>query len=196
MCIRCSCNPRTPSACFTLKQVLAKGRHTCGKTEGALHPEVRARSSAQCTESGHLSTHDKGAAQHARNSHSSQGCQCTHLKECQATKIAQVVPAALCEEEVVVHGCQALPGNQVQVILILVAEAQLGHHCCIERGVLLVEPACSILLHQTPCSRRDGMPAGPTDCAVLIAPRQSSLNTGGTATGDTSQVDCKEHMSI
>ena len=76
-----------------------------------------------------------------------------HLKECQASKVAQVVPSALCEEKVVVHGCQALPGNQVQVVLIPVAEAQLRHHCSIERGVLLVEPACSILLHQnTPAS--------------------------------------------
>lgn len=71
-----------------------------------------------------------------------------YLEECQASKVAQVVPPPLCEEEVVVHCCQTLPGDQVQVALCLITETQLPHHCCIECGVLLVESAGAILLHQ------------------------------------------------
>ena len=54
--------------------------------------------------------------------------------------------AALCEQEVVVHGCQALPGDEAQVVLVAVAEAQLPHHGRIEGGVLLVEPPGAVLL--------------------------------------------------
>ena len=45
-----------------------------------------------------------------------------------------------------VHGCQALPWDKVQIVLIAVAQAQLPHHGRIEGGVLLVEPPRAVLL--------------------------------------------------
>lgn len=41
------------------------------------------------------------------------------LKECQGSSVAQVVTAALSDEEVLVAGSQPLPGQQVKVELLL-----------------------------------------------------------------------------
>lgn len=100
----------------------------------------------------------------------------TDLKEREAASISEVVPPALCQQEVVVHAGQALPGDQVKVELILLVQTQLLHHLGKEGGVLLVVAACAILLQRTRSS----------DCthALLSATVQCAASCYGIAADD------------
>ena len=79
----------------------------------------------------------------------------TDLKEGQAAQVAQVVAAALCQQEVVVHGSQALPGHQLEVVFRLCAQAQLQHHGRVERRVLLCIAPRPVLLRKAGRSHQE-----------------------------------------
>ena len=56
------------------------------------------------------------------------------------------MPAALCEQEVVVDAGQAPPGHSIEVELWLGAQVQLAHHGGEEGGVLAAVAAAAVLL--------------------------------------------------